>query len=230
MKVIRARRLIGEGLFIVIGVLSAFALDSWWDSKKSRREELSRLREMRLEFAASKASLDTLASNHRNRVKRIERLETLLVSADVRTSRDSVLELGQTLWTFENYMPTMPAYEELLATTGLQAVRNDKLRRALVEYESVLKLNTDWDQYVRSSSIASWEPLLGRFVPYLASGTLTDPLRRLLPDVSRIAADLEFRNLIGLRMQTERDLADHRAALATVVGKVITLIDAELKL
>jgi hypothetical protein len=223
------RRLLGEGLFIVIGVLAAFALDSWWDSKKSRREELSRLREMRLEFAVSKAALDTLALHHHDRVKRIERLETLLVSADANSPRDSVLVLGQALWTFENYMPTMPAYEELLATTGLRAVRSDKLRRALVEYESVLKRNTDWDEYVRSSSIASWESLLGKHMPYLADGKLTDRLRRLLPDVSRIAADLEFRNLIGLRMQTERDLADHRAALASVVAQVIKLIDAELK-
>jgi hypothetical protein len=229
MKEVRLRRLLGEVLLIVIGVLAAFALESAWNNRRDRQEERHRLTEMRSEFATSKVVLDSLAARHRDRATKIERLETLLAAAYDGMPRDSVLDLGQSLWEFNDYNPTMPAYEELLATSGLQAVHSDTLRRALFDYELALKRNTDWDEYIRSSSIASWEPFLARRMPYLEARVATDPLRRLLPDVMRLAADLEFRNLIAVRKWMEYGLSDRRDALESKVDRVIMLIDAELE-
>ena len=95
-----------------------------------------------------------------------------------------MLELGQSLWEFNDYKPTMPAYQELLATSGLQAVHSDQLRRALFEFELALERNRDWDEYIRNSSITSWEPLTAKRVPYLEVGVPNESLRRLLPDVT----------------------------------------------
>jgi hypothetical protein len=150
MKEARGSRLLAEGFLIMIGILAAFSLDSWWDNRNDRRRELLRLREMRAEFAASRTLLDSLAALHRGRAAELDRFETMLSTGPSDVPTDTVLKLGQALWWFDNYTPTMPAYKELLATTGLQGVSNDSLRRALFEYESALEGNTDFDTYTRA--------------------------------------------------------------------------------
>lgn len=107
-------------------------------------------------------------------------------------------------------------------------MHSDQLRRALFEFELALERNRDWDEYIRNSSITSWEPLMAKRVPYLEVGVPNESLRRLLPDVTRLAEDLEFRNLIAVRKWMEYRLSDRRDALESKVDQIIILIDSEL--
>jgi hypothetical protein len=99
MKEVRARRLLGEMLLIIVGVLAAFSLESAWSNRRDGQQERHRLRDMRSEFVDSKAVLDSLGARHRDRATKIERLESLLTRAYVDPRPDSVLELGQCLLT-----------------------------------------------------------------------------------------------------------------------------------
>ncbi|MDZ4797166.1 MAG: hypothetical protein SGI92_03305 [Bryobacteraceae bacterium] len=212
-----------------MSVLAAFALQTWQDDRNDRAHELRRIKEMRKEFVTSGLALDSLEQLHRISEGKLTRLDALLETADAATNADSILFLGQALWFFNNYFPNMPAYEELLSATGLQGVHNDELRRALFQYEATAKLNADFDEYVRSSSISSWETLVASRMPQLTSSDpLEDPLRRLLPDVRHLAKDLEFRNLIATRKFTEAGLAGRSAQLRIAVANVIKLIDADV--
>jgi hypothetical protein len=185
---------------------------------------------MRSEFVTSRTLLDSLEVWHGRAGAKLARLDALLDAPDAAAHADSIAFFGQALWGFYNYMPNMPAYQELLSTMGLQGVHDSDLRRALFGYEATLKRNGDWDEYVRSSSISSWEPLVAKRMPELVGSDLSrEPLRRLLPDVRFLANDLEFRNVITTRKIAEAALAGQSAEIRRAIDAVIKLIDREAR-
>lgn len=58
------RRVIGEGLIIVVSVLAALAVDAWWDQGQAKRLELEIQRAVLAELQADSAALEaTIATN-----------------------------------------------------------------------------------------------------------------------------------------------------------------------
>lgn len=228
MKTRSIGHLMAEGFFVLLGILAAFSLDSWWDGHQARQRELSYLRVMRGEFASSREMLEQLTRKHEAWSHDLERLDGFLSAAPNLVPKDSVLKLSQALWRFSDYDPAMPTYDELLRTSGLQSISDDELRTAFFRYELALRRNRDIDEWIRGSAMASWEPLLADLIPEMDEQPLSDPRGRLMAPVAALSMNLAFRNLIAERKELEDELVLQRGRLEGAVDEVLDLIDREL--
>ena len=71
--------LLTEGLLIVVSILFAFALDSWWDERRDRNDEQAILRALHDEFTANREVVTYYSGLN---LEGIESLEALLLAID----------------------------------------------------------------------------------------------------------------------------------------------------
>jgi hypothetical protein len=228
MKTRSIGHLVAEGVFVLLGILAAFWLDSWGEHRQARERELSYLQVMRGEFVSSREMLERLSKRHEEWSDDLERLDAFLSASPTQVSRDSVLRLGQALWRFSDYDPAMPTYDELLRASGLQTISDDQLRAAFFRYELALRRNRDIDQWIRGSAMASWEPLLAHLIPDMGGLPESDSLVGLMAPVAELSRNLAFRNLIVGRKALEDELIQERGSLEQAVDEVVDLIDRVL--
>jgi len=64
MSETNARRLIVEGVVIVLSILLAFAIDAWWSERQERIEEAEILLGLKQEFTDTRIVLEQQISKH----------------------------------------------------------------------------------------------------------------------------------------------------------------------
>lgn len=219
-----------EILLVFVGILAAFALESWWAGRSEHARELSYLEGMAGEFQTAEAELRELREGHQAEARRFEELHRLLRTGEGEAHPDSVLALANHLWTVSVYSPQMPVYQNLLETTGLSLIEDQELRRALTAYELVVDSNAQWDDYLvafdRDLLVATLGPRLPFFADVFEDGDFGGELR---PDIRDLAADMELRNIIAIRAFGERTLTQRRTELIEAVQDVRRLISRAVK-
>jgi len=218
------RRGVMELALIVIGVLVAFGLEAWWSGQTEARAMTESLRAIEVEFEAADSVIGRLEASHRENIEQFTALSRLLETGRLDSVEDSVLTLSVALWTYQNFIPTMPAYAEFLAGGGLTTLDQENLSDALFRYELQLKANRDFDDYLRTSMVMSWEPTLSSRIPFGDLAENTAAALRLMAAPRVLAADLEFRNLIELRIVVERGLQTRRESIRAAVRDVLQIL------
>jgi hypothetical protein len=218
------RKGVTELALIVVGVLVAFGLEAWWSSQSEARAMTGSLRAIKVEFEAADSVIGRLAANHRENVEQFTALSRLLETGRLDSAKDSVLTLSVPLWTYQNFTPTMPAYTKFVAEGGLTNLDQENLTDALFRYELQLKANRDYDDYLGTSMVISWEPILSSRIPFGDLAENIPEALRLMAAPQVLAADLEFRNLIELRIYVERGLQTRRESIRAAVRDVLQIL------
>ena len=218
------RRGVAELALIVVGVLVAFGLEAWWSGHSEARAISESLRAITVEFETADSVIGWLEAEHRENVEQFTALSRLLETGRLDLPEDSVLRLSVPLWTFKNFIPTMPAYAEFLAAGGLTHLDQENLSEALFGYELQLEANRDFDDYLRTSMVMSWEPILSSRIPFGDLAENIPEALRLMTAPQLLAADLEFRNLIEVRIHVEGQLLARRESLRPAVRDVLEIL------
>ena len=216
------RRWVAELLLIVVGILSAFGLESWWDQRSVSATETEALTQMLGEFQAAAMTLDNLVADHSQAIQALQRLDDLLAPGRVTPPRDSVAVAALPLWGQSYYLPSMPAYEELISSGSFLTLSSPELKRALTQYGLSLRRNADWEEYWRNSATSWWEPPLADRVPQGPEDYW------LMPDSDELASDLAFRSLTRLVQQVNSELIEIRGAVGRDARTVAALIETRL--
>ena len=216
------RRWIAELLLIVVGILSAFGLESWWDQRSVREKETDSLMQMLGEFQAAAEALDALVVDHGRAIQELQQLDGLLASGRPPPPRDSVAVAAQPLWGQSYYLPSMPAYEEMISSGAFLTLSSPELNRALTRYGLSLRRNADWEEYWRGSAMSWWEPLLSDRVPQGPADY------GLMPAPDELAGDLAFRAVTRLVRQVNSELSAIRGTIGDDARAVAALIETEL--
>jgi len=218
------RRGVTELALIVVGVLVAFGLEAWWSGQREARAMTESLRAIKVEFEAADSVIGRLEANHQDNFDQFTALSRLLAAGRIDLPADSVLRLSVPLWTFQTFTPTMPAYAEFLAGGGLTNLEQKNLSDALFTYELQLKANRDYDDYLRTSMVMSWEPILSSRIPFGDLAENIPEALRLMTAPQLLAADLEFRNLIEVRIVVAGGLLTRRESLRAAVRDVLQIL------
>jgi hypothetical protein len=218
------RRGVTELALIVVGVLVAFGLEAWWSGQSEARAISESLRAITVEFETADSVIGWLEAEHRENVEQFTALSRLLETGRLDLAEDSVLRLSVPLWTFKNLTPTMPAYAEFLAGGGLTNLDQENLSGALFRYELQMEANRDFDDYLRTSMVMSWESILSSRIPFGDLAENIPEALRLMTAPQLLAADLEFRNLIEVRIHVERQLLARRESLRPAVRDVLQIL------
>lgn len=230
MKLHWDSRIAAEVVLVFVGILAAFALDSWWSERNQRDREIAILLDVQTEFAATADYLERLIAYHEKSAKDFEELHGLLETGDGVAVPERVIELSHGLWEARVYDANMVAYQSLLESTGLEFIRNEEFRQALIAYEYALNRNRGWDRFLIGFDQSLGLSVLLPRVPYFDAIFEIANLDDEHPvDIDKLAGDLEFRNLIAVRTKGERDLIHLRIQLLEAVREVQRTILVEIE-
>ena len=132
----------GELFLIVIGVLSAIALNNWWQNKQDARLEQEYKLRMIAELKADTAEISRLMFYYGGTIDGILELQDSLYDPEYSLAQ---LHDNAKLWMrySRNIMPNKGAYTELLSTGKFDLLRDDVLKDKIInlydnQYEETL--------------------------------------------------------------------------------------------
>jgi hypothetical protein len=131
--------MLAEGLAVLVGVLSAFAIDAWWDTRGARMQELSYLSALRDEMVATRDELTAHQELMTSQMKAARDMLSLIANREVAPAAgDTITTLLYELGPLVNFTPRRAALDDLISSGGMQLIRSDTLRRALAAWERAL--------------------------------------------------------------------------------------------
>lgn len=122
---------------VVVGILIAFSLNSWWEGRAAAEREQEHLTALRSDFEQNVQRLNGLARSQ-DRVSRASADLLLVARAHASATPDSVDRLMSEVFSSDQFDPVMGAYENLVNSGGLAQIKDDRLRSALASFAAMV--------------------------------------------------------------------------------------------
>ena len=226
-----------EGIVIVLSILLAFALDTWWDERIERSEEIAILNNLEQEFRAAQAQFDFYYGWH----ERIERaVAQTLQTAREASARGSVsITVPDTavalVYLSPTFDPRLGTLDGLLASGRLRLIRDPELRHALAGWPGLLREGTEEEEKALRHVATQLDPVfrqrmdisgpLGMLLP-LTEGSLSTEQTHA---ESLMPVDTEVLAVLALRHVHEDHGLDDLGDVHEEIGRILLLIDAQLR-
>jgi hypothetical protein len=216
---------------VVVGILVAFGLNSWYEGRQAAGREAAHLAALASDFAENVMRLDALARQYDRISGNSLALLRYARRADAAPS-DSVLRLLGEVFSSGRFDPVMGAYQGLVHSGGLAQLRDDSLRAGLATFASLLDsryaehfdtelyvaFNREFVGRVGTADLVLAEPEDAEADEAAAPAI---PLDTLLPEP-------RFQDYLALRHLTARDVArfyhDLGAQAAAVLERIEELV------
>jgi uncharacterized protein DUF6090 len=197
------KRLAGEFVVIVIGVLVALGVDSWQQRGENRRQELVLLGELRDDLTSTRSNAERALHLEEGIVRSIELLEGGL-DDHPRASSDSLRQWFQAATASSLYRPDAPTAQALIEAGGISWITDQDLRRLVIVHRGRIGQVTDVFSVLDASSLEAQARLYRRANPRaLAQGRV---------DWEAIAGDAVFRGdlqTLSARAVDRRDFMEY---------------------
>lgn len=219
-----------EVLAIVLSILLAFLIDAWWDTRSDRAREHAYIVKLIGEFEAGRQELE---ADLRIRGELLQGWARLLRSPH--PALDSTGAIVASVRSRRFYTPVHAVFDDLIASGGLNLLRSDTLRSAILRYaqerERVANVEAVEQQIVAQTAI----PYLvdkTEFLPWLPQSQ-RDSLRLTIEHATRdpgaLLEDPTFRNILYLRWERGDVTQRYSAEVHRVVLEVLRLLRLEAK-
>ena len=227
---VRWRSALVEGLAVLVGILLAFAIDASWDLRNQRAETRDALAAVRTELESNLAQIQTDIAFVESVIDETWGfLETVAGSAASPTYEETAHMVSRVT-------PSQPqslaqsALNDLVSSGGFGQIESGPLRRALSEYQRLLRLDEVESQELRahfrdridqynisegSHSVLNWEGYAE--VPESSSDF---PL-----PTEAFATNRVYASLLTVRMLTYSDVRASRRTIARQIEEVLSLMD-----
>lgn len=126
-----------EILVITIGILGAFALNSWNENRKLRQKEAGLIKEINFEFKENRRQLESVINGQKNSLKSTNWLIEEWPFTE-KTDNDSLkyhFLNSLSTWTFNSAQSNL---NTIINSGSFDIIQNDSLRQILVQWEYVL--------------------------------------------------------------------------------------------
>jgi len=225
------RRLVGEFGIIVVGVLVALAIDSWWSERQERTEERDVTALMLFEFQSNLQRLDTVAAQDRESLDAGYQILDLIgkraVGQDVELPASLVWNLAE-VWTFN---PVQGGLNSLIDSGQLDILQDPELRVALAGWPDIVA-------DLHENEAEEWNNSYETLIPFLEhAGVWKDVLiaNGKLPrlDQHEEAADMSvlieeplFGELVANRVMNLHILLDEVATVQRGIESILAMLKA----
>lgn len=224
-------------LIVVIGILIAFSLDSWWDGRELAQREHRYLLSLEEDFRKCRVDIDRTVQVQNAVPEGIQKLVLFGATRAPAPNGDSVRSLVSLVLRDTNvsFPPSLRTFRELLNTASLQVLRSDSLRTLLADFD----VQVDTVGGLEESAAEGWrrdvtEHLLTRLdlAAHLPRNMLgTDLAVEILPstvDYRALPADRVFRNvMVGQLAITAVKLSMYRRTQASQ-DEILRILAQEL--
>jgi hypothetical protein len=218
----RFARALSEIPIVTAGILIAFALDAWWDSRGTADREQIHLRALTSDFEQNVAALQVLVKTEEEIMASSQALLKLARAMQpVTTAR--VVELMSEVFNSNRYEPVMGAYEALVNSGGLMLIRDESLRAALAQFAAQAG-GTYSESWSNEHYFAFAREFGGTFMLYSwdRAGDAAD--ERVVLEMLR---NPRFQEHLVMRHYAERDMAKKYRALLQQAESVLALLRTE---
>jgi len=231
------KRLLAEGVAIIVSILLAFGIDAWWENRQERTEEQQILQGLNEEFSLIR---EVLTRHKQIHLGRLQALEDLLAAFDVDKSKRTVEVVAAAL--DELLAPTTSdisngTLRALLSSGRLEIIENIRLRELLVGWETAIE--EVWDDQQSMAKL-----VYEIHVPYFIGegygvGEVVDiwysentaPVRSIgedMAEVGRLLNDPRFQSMVEHRYLYKLHLTDEFENAIAAAAAILAEIDKSI--
>ncbi len=234
---------IGEIILVVIGILIALSINNWNEDRKSRKQEVKYLNNLRADIELELKNNDSMSNYRAVTAKAAARMldfKTLETASDVLALEQTI----QQVYARVSFIPTNNTYKELISSGNLNYITNDSIKDNLLELDKIYvsialfenHMYREYEEYLYNVSVFNGEMLnLLNIQKTVATGILAYnepsqiPIDTTIPDYNNLLKKKEYRNGLKLSAMNNVGLKNYHAAMTIHLQKLIELIDDDLK-
>ena len=218
-----------EGVAIVVSILLAFWIDTWWEDRKEARLEVVYLLELREDFEQNKIRLQ-------DEIAEIEETARSMSALQEQSALDSpsmsVSELNENFSLIINmstFYPVNRAYANMTGSGDLKLIRSRPLQNALAEYYAAAEITVLIEKTHEMELVQIYEPYIIENLDYAAVGytrvddfSLAPPIEEA--SILKVLATREFRNILIQKSVISTDLIDQFRGMLERTNNILRLL------
>lgn len=217
-----------ELVIVIVGILMAISIDSWWQDRHDRIAEQALLHALRTEFQANAAELDLQFTWYENRFASVEELLRLGPAA-TDLPADSLAAVWTWVFRGGTYDPATGVLTSAMASGEIALIEDRDLRRTLAAWQAKM------DNFHRVETIVE-NLIFEQFMPWVRERTaLPDalgeggmPLVRGQPDYLMLSESVVVENFLRELQGWGVILRFDRGQVKATIDEVLAGIDRNL--
>ncbi len=159
-----ARSSARELLIVVVGILTAFALEAWWNAQADRRREAEELRGLDAELSETRTNLVQMIEYEDGLVAAYDTILSTLEGARPAPRVPIPRRLVGALLSTGTYDPPMGRVESLIASGNIGVIRNDTLRERIAGWPATVSNAREHQTRTRDFWMNDFAPSLRQLV------------------------------------------------------------------
>ncbi len=229
----KARDLAAELAMVVLGILIAFALNSWWEGRETEQRRQAHLRALAGDFQENVRSLERAVTGELRTSDASARLLALAQRPGAIPS-DTAFDLAGQVFSSFRFEAVMGAYEGVVASGGLTQLNDPALAARLARFAASLR-NTyplEFGERVYFDLIRDTRGRMGflyRAIPLTSGGApALEPAPPTQAELAALLRDPTVRDALALRALAQRDVGRAYGALEQQARDILARVQADL--
>ncbi len=222
---------ITEVALIVVGILIALGVNSWWEERLAREAEISYLEALQLDFHSNRESLEAAIENQENVIREgDEVLRMIKIGLTESSSEEFFSRVGNKLYFFPTWTPVTGTYDDLINSGRLLYIENGQLRNELSEFRRSLQRVLLLERLQTETFYQRQSPFLTKHqdINYQNwSDAYQPPESPFSVDVAPFAT-LEYWNMVVEWIYVHADIVGYYKLRLADCDRILELIESEL--
>ena len=226
---IQWKRTAVEGVAIVVSILLAFWIDTWWEDRREARFEVAYLIELQDDFELNKSKLESLTAELEDTIRSMLVLQEQSALDSPSMSVSELNENFSQIINMTTFYPINRAYANMTGSGDLKLIRSRPLKNALAEYYAAAQITVLVQNTHEMELVQIYEPYISENLDYAAVGyTRVDdfPLAPPIEEASilKVLATREFRNILVQKSVITTDLIDQFRGMLERTNNILRLL------
>ena len=229
------KRLFAEAAAIVVSILLAFAIDTWWDDRGDRHAERLLLQRLQADFEGISSALAFTETEHRETSAGCIALMKIPQGDAVPVTDEYDRFVALIFLTSRTFNPGAGAVAAFLQGGGARLVENPALADLLLSWPGLVEDLQEEDVFLQQGLALRWIPFLKSRVnigPYLAvypemNGGIPDEVARPVPR-DELIVDAELINNVLDRFKLQQIALRDIQPVIAAVNDILLLLKEEI--
>ena len=238
LKSWRSRRVVAEGLVIIISILLAFGIEAWWNERGEHAAEAEALAGLRDDFVENLGRLASVVSEHAE--VRDASVQVLAMTGPEANQIDSDLvmdTLVMALIAYPKVFPVTATYDALIASGRIDLLESATLRRELARWQTTIADLREEERDAFRQMDQRLLPFLWDYVPVVTLDVNVHPRyegvdlseSRFARRYPQLLRSMRFENAVEERMNSSIRAIERVTAAQDAARRVLNLVESELR-
>jgi len=223
-------RTAAEGAAIVVSILLAFWIDTWWEDQKEARFEVVYLHELQEDFEHNKSTLEITTTRLEGVIRSTLVLQKQSALASPSLPVAELNENFRSITLMPTFIPVNRAYANLTGSGDLRLIESRPLKNALAEYYAAAKETVMIQNTHEMELVHIYEPYIieNLDLSAVALGRVDDfPLPPPVEEASilDVLATRQFRNIAVQKWVIATDLLNQHRQMLERTNNILKLVE-----